>query len=432
MKINIATLFPGIYNNFLEASLIGRAIKNNILCVDMYNMFDYVAPAKRVDVDIVGHGSGMILPAPLIESVYDDVVKKNNGNKPYVIFFSPHGEKLTQKKAASIKNATKEKPLLLFAGRYEGIDARAEEFYADEIISIGEYVLFGGDLPAMVLIESLARLVPGVVGKLSSVVEDSFQGALVDSPHYGAPQTWKNINVPPVLKSGDHAKIAEWRQEKALERTLNFHWQWFKTSSLDENIKKNALIKLPNHYVVLLHNDVVMPDGTYGESTVTSIDIHDIARSSATYGIKKYIIVTRLESQYKIVKNFLGFWHGDKKECNLSRAHALESVDVMHELSDAIEHIANIEGIEPITIATSSRREIPNHSMITYYDQEKIWREKRPILFVFGTSHGISPDLMNAMEYRLVPLEGLKEFNFLSVRSAVAIILDRWLGISQK
>jgi hypothetical protein len=174
----------------------------------------------------------------------------------------------------------------------------------------------------------------------------------------------------------------------------------------------------------------MLPGEIVGNSTVTSIDIHDIARSSATYGIKEYFIVTRLEAQQKLVEKFLKFWHEDKtRSINLSRAYALKNVSLKSELSDVICYIQNLEnGLKPLLIGTSSRKNSNIKNMITYFDQEELWKLKRPILFVFGTSHGISQELLNTFDYRLMPIEGLNEFNFLSVRSAVGIIFDRWLG----
>jgi tRNA (guanine37-N1)-methyltransferase len=433
MNIFIATLFPSLYENFLATSLVKRAIEKNIFHVSLFNMFDTVLPGKRIDSPIVGHGAGMLLGAPIIEKTVESATSKNNGKKPFTIFFSPHGKKLDQTILKNLASKIQEQGnnMLLVSGRYEGFDARAEEVYADEIISIGDYVLCGGDLPIMVFIEGFIRLLKGVVGNQDSVDSDSFSEALLDCPHYTAPDIWQNKKIPAILKSGNHASIKEWRENQSIERTILTNWDWLRKKKISFSLKKKIKKIIPNHYCALLHNDIMLKDGTVGNSTITSIDIHDIARSSKTYGIKEYFVVTRLEAQFSIAEHFLHFWK-DKEAIALhqSRAEAIATVSARKEINDCIEYIKKIEGVSPLVIVTSSRREIPHDRMITFFDQGKIWAQKRPILFIFGTSHGISPAVMNACDYRLTPLEGLEEFNFLSVRSAVGIVLDRWLGFN--
>ncbi len=430
MKITIASLFPSLYSEFWNTSILGRAIKNGICDIRMLNMFDFVEQKKRIDSTLVGHGDGMLIGAEVVERVYDAAVSQES-KKPYTIFFSPHGKKLDQDRLKDLYHviSNQERDLLLFAGRYEGFDARAEEYYADEILSIGDYVLTGGDLPIMVFLEGLLRLIPGVVGKPGSVENDSFSGTFLDCPHYANPSMWKGKMIPDVLKSGNHALVNEWRERQAINRSICENWEWVRRHVHEKLEKQKIKEALPHHYCVLLHNDVMMPNNCSGTSSVTSIDIHDIARSGATYGIKKYFIVTRLEAQQKIVEKFLSFWHNeDSNKINASRAFALKNVSVVSELSDVLQIIENEEGKKPITVVTSSRKHISHHAMISYHDQGEVWKQGRPVVFIFGTAHGIDPELMNTFDYRLLPIEGLEEFNFLSVRSAVAVIFDRWFG----
>jgi len=433
MKINVATLFPNIYDSFLSTSIVNKAIKNGLLNITFSNMLSLVDNKKRVDTPICGHGSGMLLGVDIIEKAYNDSIKNfADDKKIYKIFLSPHGKKLNQKNLHDLYDKLKDKNLLIYSGRYEGFDVRAEEEYADEIISIGDYVLMGGDLPAMVLIESLSRFIPGVIGKEESIKNDSFESEYLDCPHYALPDEWKDKKIPAVLKSGNHKEIYNWRKLQSIKRTIINNFEWWR--SCDTSLKEREEVKkvIPPHYCALLHNDVMMPDGRVSECSVTSIDIHDIARSSATYGIKNYYIVTRLEAQKKLVSNFLSFWHhGDGNKVNQGRVFCLKNVSLLDELDSVIMDIENKEGKKPICIVTSSRRNVGHSNMITYKDQGKIWALDRPVLFIFGTSHGISPDVIEKIEYKLIPLEGTEEFNFLSVRSAAAIIFDRWLGINQ-
>lgn len=430
MKITIASLFPSLYSEFFQTSILGRAIKNGICDTRILNMFDFVEQKKRIDSPVVGHGDGMLIGVEVVEKVYDAAVNQDS-KKPHTIFFSPHGKKLDQDRLKNLYHliSVEKKNLLLFAGRYEGFDARAEECYADEILSIGDYVLTGGDLPIMVFLEGLLRLIPGVVGKKGSVENDSFYGTFLDCPHYANPSIWREKKIPEVLKSGNHALVHEWRERESVNRSICENWEWVRKHVHEKLEKQKIKDVLPHHYCVLLHNDVMMPNNCPGTSSVTSIDIHDIARSGATYGIKKYFIVTRLEAQQKIVEKFLSFWHNeDSSKINASRAFALQNVVVVSELSDVLRIIEEEEGKKPITVVTSSRKHISHHAMISYHEQGKVWKHGRPVVFIFGTAHGINPELMNTFDYRLLPIEGLEEFNFLSVRSAVAVIFDRWFG----
>jgi tRNA (guanine37-N1)-methyltransferase len=434
MQFIINTLFPDLYTNFLSTSLIKKSIEKGVISFSIQNLFSLVEGNKRIDKKCVGHGAGMVIDPIIIEKAYNEGVAKTS-RKPYTIFFSPHGKKLDQDCLKTIYNeiSKNQQSLMLFAGRYEGFDVRAEEKFADQILSIGDYVLCGGDLPVMVFIEAFARLIPNVVGKMESVMHDSFYNTFLDCPHYANPDLWDEKSIPSVLKSGNHAAVAAWREEKSIKRSIENNWTWTRKHLHNNTEKKKVAGCIPNHYCILLHNDVMLPDNTVGNSSVTSIDIHDLARSCATYGIKKYYIVTRLEAQHKIVEKFLSFWHNPETNyVNQSRAFALANVGLEKEIEDVIKEIEAKEGKKPITIVTSSRRHIPHAKMINYDDQGTIWKQERPVLFIFGTAHGISPKIMSECDYRLVPLEGLEEFNFLSVRAAVAIILDRWLGIENK
>lgn len=432
MKIDIVTLFPSLYDSFVSTSIIKKSLEKKLFSFSFFNYLNFAKDKKRIDTPVVGHGDGMLLGVDIINSVFEKSKEQNSNKKPYTIFFSPHGKKINQNILKNIYDQSKKRNLLLFSGRYEGFDYRAEEKFADEILSIGDYVLMGGDLPIMIFLEGLLRLIPGVIGKERSVNNDSFQKNLVDYPSFGLPKIWNNKEIPEVLFSGNHSKINEWRENEAIKRTLinNFSW-WRSSRNIEKKELKGIKKNLPNHYCLLLHNDVMMPNGEVGSSSVTSIDIHDIARSSATYGIKKFFVITRIEAQKKLVEKFLSFWQcGKGAEYNQNRSFAIERVFCYSEIEYAIEKIEEVEGKKPICIVTSSRREIGHSNMITYNDQGSLWVLNRPILFIFGTAHGISPKLMEKIEYRLLPIEGFEEFNFLSVRSAAAIIFDRWLGLN--
>ena len=192
---------------------------------------------------------------------------------------------------------------------------------------------------------------------------------------------------------------------------------------------------IPSHYIALLHDEVLLPHQQVGTTSVTSLDIHDIARSARTFGLKTYFIVTPLQDQQKIVKTLLDFWKtGEGVDYNQHRHQAVRHVEVVNTLDDAIARIEALEGKKPLVIATSARTYDPalQEKIITYYQQTQVWDSGRPVLLLFGTGHGIAPQVVQRCDFLLVPIIGFSEFNHLSVRSAVAIVLDRWLGINPK
>ena len=211
MKIDILTLFPGMFDGFLKESIVHRAIQKELVQINLINFRDFSKLSnQQVDDTPYGGGGGMVLRCePLIDAI--ESVKKKNSN---VILMCPQGKPFTQKKAESLK---KETHIILVCGHYEGFDERIRD-YVDEELSIGDYVLTGGELPAMVISDSVIRLIDGVI-KEESYKNESFQNNLLDYPTYTKPYEYRGQKVPDVLISGDHAKIALWRKQMQEERT---------------------------------------------------------------------------------------------------------------------------------------------------------------------------------------------------------------------
>lgn len=433
MNVSILTVFKELYDPFLQTSLLKRAQENNLVAFNVNSFFEYVLPKERIDAPTFGPGAGMLIKPLVVQHAIESQEKKHG--TAFKIFFSPHGKKLDQQLLEVIARKFKEKKhLMLLPARYEGMDARVEERYADEIISVGDFVLMGGDLPAMMLLEGLLRFIPGVVGKQESVEKDSFSGPFVDYPEYTEPVEWQGIQVPEIVRSGNHGAIEKWRQEAAIGRTILGHFDWMRTQYLSIDQKKEIYRAIPAHYTVLMHDEVLIgPERVSGTSSVMSIDIHDIARSSRTYGIKNYFIVTPLKDQRQIVKTFLGFWHeGPGAEYRENRHDALTVVNLQDSLDKVIAAIEKAEGKKPLLIATSAQKvmSLQGSQQISFYDQDLVWKKGQPILFVFGTANGLTPAVIERCDYLLPPVQGFAEFNHLSVRSATAIILDRWLGLN--
>lgn len=433
MKISIVSLFPELYKPFLSTSLLERASDNKLVDIKTTSLFSFSEPKVRVDGPAFGHGAGMVLKPEVIEKAIEETEKERG--KAYKVFFSPHGTKLDQAVLARLKEKVQAagNHLMLVPARYEGIDARAEAEYADMIISIGDYVLMGGDVPAMVLLEGLLRLIPGIVGKQESVDHESFSGPFVDWPAYTAPVEWHGKIVPEVVRSGNHKALEEWRMQEAARRTMLGHFDWLRTQKLTDAEKKLAYKQIPSHYVALMHTEVKLPHDQVGTSSVTTYDIHDIARSSRTYDLKNYFIVTPLIDQQKIVQKLLDFWSSDIGiDYNPQRHGAVSRVKLVPGLQEVVDTIEAKEGKKPLIIGTSARLQDAEGKLISFSDQGLIWSQDRPVLLLLGTAQGLSEQIIKACDYVLSPIDGFSDFNHLSVRSAAAIIFDRWLGLNPK
>ena len=216
MKIDILTLFPEMFDGFLNASIIKRARDLGKVDIKVHNFRDYSTDKHgRVDDYPYGGGAGMLMQAQPVYDAYQAIVAES-GKKPRVVFMTPQGKTFHQGMAEEF---AKEEELIFLCGHYEGIDERVlEEIVTDEV-SIGDYVLTGGELPAMVMIDTISRLIPGVLNNEDSAQDESFAGNLLEYPQYTRPEVWRDKRVPEVLLSGHHANIAKWRLEKSIERT---------------------------------------------------------------------------------------------------------------------------------------------------------------------------------------------------------------------
>jgi tRNA (guanine37-N1)-methyltransferase len=214
MRVQVLTIFPELFAPFLATSLVGKAIEKGLLEVLVHDLREFTEDRHRsVDDEPYGGGGGMVMTAP----PWIRAVRAVAGEAPWRVLLSPQGSRLDD---AKVRELSARGELVLLCGRYEGIDERVRQAVVDEEVSIGDYVLSGGELPAMVLIEALSRQVPGVVGLADSVANDSFRGGLLDHPHYTRPPVVEGLGVPEVLSSGDHAKIRRWRDREALRATL--------------------------------------------------------------------------------------------------------------------------------------------------------------------------------------------------------------------
>ncbi len=217
MEIHVITAFPKVFKGALGESILKRAQDAGIVDIHLHDIRSYAKDKhKQIDDYPYGGGAGMILkPDPLFHCIEDVYEKHKLENTPLTLM-SASGETYTQKKAVEVSLRDK---LVLLSGHYKGIDERVIEELVDEEISIGDYILTGGEIPAVVIIDSVVRLLPGAIGDIDSAINDSFQTGLLDHPHYTRPENFRGMTVPKILLSGNHAEIEKWRRLKALERT---------------------------------------------------------------------------------------------------------------------------------------------------------------------------------------------------------------------
>ena len=216
VRYHILTLFPEMVLNGLNTSIIGRAVEAGIISIDAVNIRDYTQNKhNRVDDYPYGGGAGMVMQAQPIYDAYRSVTSDME-KPPRTVYLTPQGETFSQAKA---KELAKEEELVFLCGHYEGVDERVLEEIVTDYISIGDYVLTGGELPAMVLIDAISRMVPGVLSNQESGETETFYNNLLEYPQYSRPEEWNGKKVPEVLLSGHHKKIEEWRLEQSIERT---------------------------------------------------------------------------------------------------------------------------------------------------------------------------------------------------------------------
>lgn len=235
MKFHIMTLFPEMVLQGLNTSIIGKAAEKGLLSIEAVNIRDYTLDKhKKVDDYPYGGGAGMLMQAQPVYDTWKSIVDRI-GYRPRTIYLTPQGTTFTQPMA---KEFAKEEDLIFLCGHYEGIDERVLEEIVTDYVSIGDYVLTGGELPAMVLADAISRMVPGVLTNEESGSTESFEGNLLEYPQYSRPEEWMGKRVPPVLLSGNHQKVEEWRREQAILRTKERRPDLFEKAQLTEKEKK--------------------------------------------------------------------------------------------------------------------------------------------------------------------------------------------------
>jgi len=239
MNFHILTLFPDMITQGLGTSIIGRAIKNGYVSVEAVNIRDYTNDRhSRVDDYPYGGGAGMVMQAQPVYDAWKSVVEKIGAEiRPRTIYLTPQGSVFCQPMA---KELATERELIFLCGHYEGIDERVLEEIVTDYVSIGDYVLTGGELPAMVMADAIARMVPGVLSNAESGFSESLEGNLLEYPQYSRPEEWNGKRVPPILLSGDHAKVDAWRREQSILRTAKRRPDLLRKAELTEQERQSC------------------------------------------------------------------------------------------------------------------------------------------------------------------------------------------------
>ncbi|MDI9369794.1 MAG: tRNA (guanosine(37)-N1)-methyltransferase TrmD [Synergistaceae bacterium] len=418
MHVTIITAFPNFFERFLETGVIGKAIDKGLLRVSLTDLRDFgLGNYRQMDDYTFGGGGGMVLLPEVLESALHSARAPFEG-KGYVVCPSPQGDLLSQE---VVETLAAQEHVVIVCGRYEGIDERFIAKHVHREISLGDFVLTGGEIPAMAMVDAVARLVPGVVGRESSVEEDSFYRGMLDHSHFTRPSEWSGMETPSVLLSGDAAEIERWRRDDAAERTI--------LRRPDLVARANIRPYLPaGVYVALVHHPVLDRRGERSTTAVTGLDLSDIARSCRTYGVDRFFVVTPLASQRELVQTMRRHWtEGGGAAVSPERSEAMRLIKTVSSVERALEWVTKREKLAPTLIGTSAK-DTPG-SFHWLEAKRRVLREGRPVLFIFGTGSGLHEEVLSLCTICLSPLSGgMDGFNHLSVRTAAGTVLDRFFG----
>lgn len=421
MHFNILTIFPEFFESPLSCGLMGKARLEKIYDYSLINPRDFAKDRRSVDDRPYGGGPGMVMSLePLVKALRSIALPGRT------LLLSPKGRPLKQ---SMVIELAREEHLTLICGRYEGIDSRLESIMPVELVSIGDFVLNGGEAAGLCLLESVTRLLPDFMGDSQSIEEESFGNGLLEYPHYTRPELFEGQAVPKILLSGDHAKVDKWRHEQSLQITLQNRPDLIENccmlSADMQFLRKQQRRQLGRFlFVVLLHYPVLNSQGKITAVSLTNLDIHDIARVCCSYALGGYYITTPLKDQQLLARRLLDHWlQGPGKEANPDRTQAVQKVFLRDDLDQVLADIALICGQQPYVLATSAQETggIVPESVRSVLDQ-------RPVALLFGTGHGLAPEILENADAALRSIRCLDTYNHLSVRTAVAVTIDRILG----
>lgn len=458
MRFTVVTLFPEAFDSALAASLLGKARAAGLVEIDFVNPRDFTEDRHRtVDDSPYGGGPGMVMkPGPLVAAIDSIAPGADGGERPHRVLMSPAGAPLDQ---AQVRSLAGRRHVVLVCGRYEGIDQRAIDLGIDQELSLGDFVLSGGEFAALAVIDAVSRLVPGVLGDQASAEEESFSdGATLEYPQYTRPPSFRGLDVPEVLIGGHHERVRAWRRRESLRRTAVRRPELLARRRLGESDQALAagdpsILPAQHAYVLLAHHPVFDRTGAVVTTSVTNLDIHDIARSATTYGLAGYFPITPIAVQREKIDHIGEVWRAEvtaqqepvdrpsrrpraARAAEGDRSRALARVASAASIEDALDEIARRHGgARPRVVATSARNEpapeggrAPRALGYRELRARMAAEADRPVALLFGTGHGLAGHAISLADWILEPITGQPAWNHLSVRSAVAVILDRLFG----
>ena len=392
MKISIVTAFPELMRSYLAASVLGRAVAAGKLDAGVIDIRDFAeGDYRQIDDYCYGSGGMMLMAEPLAKAL----ASVSEGGKPYVVYPSPQGTHLYQE---LVEDLSRKEHLVIICGHYEGVDERFTQKYVDMEISLGDFVLTGGEMPAMAIVDAVSRLIPGVVGNNSSVTEDSFYSGMLDTPHYTRPAEWRGERVPEVLTNGDAKAIDRWRRRRSVERTLDRRPDIAARAGIIPWLSGGA-------YVMEVHYPVLDKRGEKSSTAITGMDLHDIARACRTYGIKKYLLVTPLAQQREMAKRIAGHWtSGWGSEYNPDRKEAFSTLKIFASVQKALAWVLEKEKREPFKIATTAKRHAGARHWLSL--KREILKKDHSPVFMFGTGWGLHDEVMDISDAVMTPITG--------------------------
>lgn len=384
MRVSVITAFPEFLEPFTRSGVIGKAVEKGILEINCINPRNYAEGAYG-QIDDYAYGSGgMVLMAEPLARAVDEA---RAGSSATVIYPGPQGVPLEQHLVESL---AVNQHIVIVCGRYEGVDERFVEEYVDLEISIGDYVLTGGELPAMVIIDAVARMIPGVVGQESAVEEDSFFRGMLDTPHYTRPAAWRGREVPKVLTGGDHEAILSWRRRQSVDRTVQRRPDILAGANIGPYLDRGV-------YVILIP----------ATEPVQVTELSEMAQACSAFGCKRLLCVARGASERKSLQ-----------------ATAGDRVKAVSTMESALAWIRKREKSEPFVIVSDSDAGSAHWMDVKRYVLDR----DRPVVFVFGITEKekVPAGIETAV---LGPIRGGKGDEALSnARDAAVVILDRFFG----
>jgi tRNA (guanine37-N1)-methyltransferase len=411
-----------MFDSLIDHSILKKAREKSLISITLSDPRVYASDRHRTTDDYpYGGGQGMVMKVePLVAAIEEIRTHRSNAR---VILLAPQGRVFTQKIAARL---ALQEHIVLVCGRYEGIDERVKAF-VDEELSVGDYTLSGGEPAALVVIDAVSRLIPGVLGNEASAVDESFVTGLLEYPQYTRPENFRGMRVPEILLSGDHERIRQWRREQSLAITRQRRPDLLAPAIVTEQDHRQPSAAKAPVYLALLHHPVYDKNQQVVTTAVTNMDIHDIARSARTYGVKGFYVVTPVKALQKLALKILEHWEvGYGSEYNSTRKEALSVARIRDTPDDVFIDIERENNEKPVVIATSARSGEGRTSFAAL--KEMLIRKAHPLLILLGTGWGLTESVLAQADYVLEPIEGTADYNHLSVRSAAAIMLDRLLG----